>query len=173
MVKQKGFTLIELLVVIAIIGILSSIVLSSLNTARERSKITRARADLKQILYAMNLLASDTGKYPNGCPIDSYDSAETTLNSVWAGLRTAPQLGADGTYSPSPGSCGWTAIEISLWKGPYVGNVIDPWGRPYFYDPDFEDTTGVPYPAIESWGPNGIQNYLSNVNSDDVVLFLR
>ncbi|NCU28609.1 MAG: DNA damage-inducible protein D [Candidatus Moranbacteria bacterium] len=45
--KNLGFTLIELLVVIAIIGILSSVVIASLNSAREKSKIAAIKSTLK------------------------------------------------------------------------------------------------------------------------------
>lgn len=38
--KNKGFTLIELLVVISIVGLLSSVVLASLNTARDKGRIS-------------------------------------------------------------------------------------------------------------------------------------
>jgi len=61
----KGFTLIELLVVIAIIGILSSVVLASLNSAREKSRDARRVSDIKQIQLALELYFDSNGEYPD------------------------------------------------------------------------------------------------------------
>ena len=62
--SHKGFTLIELLVVIAIIGILSSVVLASLNSARTKARDARRVADLKQIQIALELYYDANSQYP-------------------------------------------------------------------------------------------------------------
>lgn len=61
---SRGFTLIELLVVIAIIGILSSVVLASLNDARKKSRDAKRVADIKQLQLALELYFDSNGQYP-------------------------------------------------------------------------------------------------------------
>jgi len=60
-----GFTLIELLVVISIIGLLSSVVLASLSSARQKAKAVKIVAEMNQLKTALELYRNDKGKYPN------------------------------------------------------------------------------------------------------------
>jgi prepilin-type N-terminal cleavage/methylation domain-containing protein len=63
--NKKGFTLIELLVVIAIIGILASVVLASLNSARKKGRDARRVADIKQLQLALEMYYdANSGSYP-------------------------------------------------------------------------------------------------------------
>jgi prepilin-type N-terminal cleavage/methylation domain-containing protein len=57
--RRSGFTLIELLVVIAIIALLLSILLPSLSQAREKGKIAKCLANLRQIMTAAQLYANE------------------------------------------------------------------------------------------------------------------
>ena len=105
---KKAFTLIELLVVIAIIGILSSVVVASLNSARVKARDARRVADLKQIQVALELYYDANNKYPaaltalvgsaNGAslpslPADPFPPA-TYKYAVNASSATAYHLGA-------------------------------------------------------------------------------
>ncbi len=60
---KRGFTLIELLVVIAIIGMLSSIVFASLNSARLKGKDATIRAEVRELRNILELVYDDTGSY--------------------------------------------------------------------------------------------------------------
>ena len=61
---SQSFTLIELLVVIAIIGILSSIVLVSLNSAKAKARDARRISDFRQIQTALEMFYGTYGRYP-------------------------------------------------------------------------------------------------------------
>lgn len=62
--QNRGFTLIELLVVIAIIGILSSVVLASLNGARVKARDAKRMAEMKSLQTALELYYSTNNAYP-------------------------------------------------------------------------------------------------------------
>jgi len=63
--NKKGFTLIELLVVIAIIGLLSTLAVVALGSAREKARDSKRLSDLKQMQTALELHYTDQGDYPD------------------------------------------------------------------------------------------------------------
>lgn len=80
--KKDGFTLIELLVVIAIIGLLSSIVLTSLNSARTKARDARRIADLKQIQTALEIFYDQQGRYPKSAGGTCWDFCDPTTSHM-------------------------------------------------------------------------------------------
>lgn len=90
MVKlNKGFTLIELLVVIAIIGILSSVVLASLNTARGKGADAAVKSNLAN-MRAQAELFYDTGQtYASVCSDPNMAKALDSASSAGSGNTTS------------------------------------------------------------------------------------
>lgn len=101
--KTLGFTLIELLVVIAIIGMLSSIALASLNTARSKARDAQRFSDMHQISLALELYRLQYGSYPlsTACSPSAWcRSREVVTNSWIPGL--APFMGGSVPETPIP-----------------------------------------------------------------------
>lgn len=96
-IKKGGFTLIELLVVIAIIGILASVVLSSIHGAKNRAQYNRAVLEMRQMETALFLYSEDHGHvYPN-------DVSRSIPPGLEVYLHNPSNLGA-WPNAPFPGS---------------------------------------------------------------------
>lgn len=93
--RSRAFTLIELLVVIAIIGVLSAIVLASLNTARAKGNDARRIADMHQVSVALELYRDANGVYP------PFVGSDTRESSCFAGGGGSDAVGQwDSALTP-------------------------------------------------------------------------
>ncbi len=132
--NQKGFTLIELLVVIAIIGLLASVVLLALNSARQKSRDAKRLADVRQIASALELY---------------YDAANPSGYPTNTGLLVPNYLGQWPTY-PTPandGSCPSTSAYTYTSAGGSTYSVTFCLGAP----------TGGISSGVKSLTQSGIQ----------------
>ena len=116
--KKSGFTLVELLVVIAIIGILSTVVISSLQNARRRGANAAIKSNLAsmrssaEIIYDNGQTYGTTGMTLGPCPTaldTTLFGQQTVLNSITSALNAAG-TGGTATCVSTPAS-----TPVSTW----------------------------------------------------------
>ena len=121
---NRGFTLIELLVVIAIIGILASVVLASLNSARVKGRDARRISDVKQIQLALELYYDKNQSYPTAAQAMSTSTSVLVTNGFISSLPVDPST--QGLYSYAAlQSDGATACTTTPCPGYVVGATIE------------------------------------------------
>lgn len=118
---SKGFTLIELLVVVAIIGILATVVLASLGSARERARSAKAQSEINQMRTIMvaaqintnRTLGQITGRFGSGDPC-STDIDSSACITQW-------EVAIDSLVNAEdPSQSSGSALYRDPWGAPYV-----------------------------------------------------
>ena len=105
--KKQGFTIIELLVVIAIIGILSTLVVVALQSARQSARDAKRISDIKQMQLALELYYNTRGEYPDNVT----SSIEHDGVVYMAKVPTAPNP-ADGDCQTASNTYEYTQQDL-------------------------------------------------------------
>lgn len=116
--KNKGFTLIELLVVIAIIGILSSVVLASLNTARGKGADAAIKSNLANIRAQAEILYDTNGGYGVDATPTAFvaGACAATADTLFADPNVSSQIAAAGNaYNAGGMGSGRCVSTASQW----------------------------------------------------------
>lgn len=145
--SQKGFTLIELLVVIAIIGILSSVVLASLNSARDKAKDVSIKSNLRNAISQAEIFYSSNTVSPNSYTNICTNGLVGGANGIGSIVLAAAKVGGlnsytiNGTGTTTTATCNdsanaWAAevplTAIGLTNTGSISCSNDVWGDPAY-----------------------------------------
>lgn len=160
--KQRGFTLIELLVVIAIISLLATIVLVSLNSARQKARDARRVTDLNQIVTALQFYLDEYGQYPGNTDNDcsGWDNGRVggpdSADSFILPLQTAGFISRTPGDPTATGNCNGYLYHFYSCSGGGTGYPCYGCDRPFFVLGIVDaESSSRPYPGSPGWScPN-------------------
>ena len=137
-VREAGFTLIEILVVVFIIGLLATIVSVNVIGQTDTARVTKAKADLKELEQGLHLYKLDNGIYP---------TTDQGLRALVAKPTSGPQ---PRKYNPDG----------------YVQKIPeDPWGNGYVY---LSDGQNFVLQCLGADGEKGGEGKNADIDSKDL-----
>lgn len=125
---RRGFTLIELLVVISIIGLLSSVILAALTTAKTRAIDARIASERHGMQNAIALFYTNKGYYPNPGDVGTpYCIAQQPC--IYNDQTLNPLAGQDFAMAPAQGGLAVRLAEaasfvVGIAQASYLGGII-------------------------------------------------
>jgi prepilin-type N-terminal cleavage/methylation domain-containing protein len=166
-VSRRGFTIIEIIVVVAIFGLLASIVMASVKSAKTKSQIAVAKSDMATFAKILAIAQGESGKTFLKMSQDGGASIPNCSECV-----AACQGGADLRNIPTSHACyaEWAKVIAGVqMNASGLGNSLnsllrDQWGSPYLVDQNQGESgncAGVD--GLKSVGPDGVRN-----TSDDI-----
>jgi type IV pilus assembly protein PilA len=140
--RSQGFTLIELLVVIAIIGVLSAVVLASLNTARSKGNDAAVKANLSGARAEAEMYYDTNSDYTDVCLSSETNNILDNATAAKNALGTSVSVTRDAIGSATVVACNDTATGWAI-QSPLKGSD----NTNYFF---CVDSTGRAVPTVAS-----------------------